>query len=409
MKKILFLLVFGLGISIHAQEVQDFPVFKGTYLGQKLPGIVPEVFATGIVSDSSWWEHCQIAISPKGDEIYWSAWTMKYPDGNTNTEQIFFSQLENGAWTKPALAEFVKDYLTNDNGGPVFSLDGNKLFFSSTRTGGFGERDIWYVDRNDHGWSKPINVGEPYNSNGNNDWTPVFTNMGNAYHMGWIENEKPLCYKYSNGIFSDPEPVILHPDFHPWWPLYISPDERYLIFSGYHYLQSFGSLDLYICFRTEEGQWGYPINIGDKINTERTERFPVVSPDGKYLFFVRHTPTQDFFWVSTTMFDDLKNECLEKSKNPPPEFKALVLKSEDLDKYLGVYSGPGFRGKLTIVKEGDILKYQGDYPQVSPLFPIECYEKDKFKNDRNMVKFEFSPNDNKLNVTAGGKYELTKE
>jgi hypothetical protein len=411
-KKILFILLLGVSSFIYGQGTQEFPVFKGEYIGQKLPGITPEVFAPGIVSDTSWEGHCQIAVSPDGDEIYWSAWTMKYPaeDGETNTEQLFYSKLVDGVWTKPALTEFVKDFLTSNNGCPVFSSDGNKLFFSSNRPGGLGEKDTWYVERTNKGWSNPVNVGEPYNSIGNNDWTPVFTKKGNAFHMGWDENEKPLCFKYSNDIFSEPVHVIIHPDFHPWWSIYVSPDESYLIFAGYHYLQNFGNLDLYICFKIKDGQWGYPINMGNKINTERTERFPVVSPDGKYMFFVRHTETQDFFWVSTAIFDDLKRDCIEKTKNPPPAFKAVDLKSEDLDKYPGVYSGSPFTGKLIITKEGNILKYQGYYHgNVSPVYSLECYETDRFKNDRNMVNFEFSPNDNKLKIFAGRKYELTKE
>ena len=108
MKKLLFLVLLVFNNAIYAQQSQEFPVLKGKYLGQNLPGIVPEVFAPGVVSDTSWWEHCQVANSQKGAEIYWSAWSTKYE--NKNTEQIFYSKLKNEIWTKPALAEFVKDY-----------------------------------------------------------------------------------------------------------------------------------------------------------------------------------------------------------------------------------------------------------------------------------------------------------
>lgn len=67
-------------------------------------------------------------------------------------------------------------------------------------------------------------------------------------------------------------------------------------------------LDLYISSKTKDGKWGYPINMGDKINTEARERFLVVSPDGKYLFFMRHTPGQDFFWVSPDIIEKLKTQ-----------------------------------------------------------------------------------------------------
>jgi len=411
MKKILYLLLFGFNSFIYAQEAQEFPVLKGEYLGQKLPGIVPEVFAPGILSDTSSWEHSQVSISPKGDEIFWSAFTMEYPteDGKDHTQQIFYTKSENGVWTKPAAASFVKNYLKYNNGCPVFSLDGKRIFFYSNRPGGLGENDVWYVERENDGWSEPVNVGEPYNSD-DIDWTPVFTRSGNAYRMGNYfnsPNEIPHSFKYSNSMFSCPTEVTLHPDFHPWYPMYISPDESYLIFAGYHYLQGFGGLDLYICFKMPDGKWGYPINMGNKINTSQFERFPVVSPDGKYLFFVRHTETQDFFWVSTSTFNNLKKECVEKTKNPPPAFKAIELNSEDLDKYVGVYSGEAATGKFTISKNGKVLLLQINKGQ---LIQLECYDTNRFKYDRYFINFEFSPKDKKLKTkTNDNIYELTKE
>jgi hypothetical protein len=238
----------------------------------------------------------------------------------------------------------------------------------------------------------------------------VFTKNGNAYRMGYYHydnNEKPICFKYSNGIFSDPTPVNIQPDFHPWYPMYVSQDENYLIFGGYHYLQTFGGLDLYISFKLPNGQWGYPVNMGNKINSDRIERFPTISPDGNYLFFVRHTETQDFFWVFTSFFDNLKKECIEKSKNPPPAFKAIDLSSEDLDTLVGVYLGDPAVGKLTINKNGNDLMLQFGK---SRLIPLECYDLNKFKYDPFMINIEFLPNDKKLKTfTAGKVYELTKE
>lgn len=411
MKKSLFLILLGFSGIISAQNNKEFPVLKGDYLGQKTPSIIPEVFAAGIVIDTSCWGHSQIAISPKGDEIYWSAWTTKYLKEKTkdNTQQIFYSKLKNGIWTKPDLPVFVKNHLTCDNGIPVFSLDGNRLFFNSNRAGGIGETDVWYVDRKNDGWSEPVNVGEPYNSD-NIDWTPIFTNSGNAYRMGnYVSNanEKPLCFKYSNGKFSDPTQLAIHPDFLPQFPMYVSADESYLIFGGYHYVQTYGGLDLYITFKMLDGKWGYPINMGNKINTDRIERFPMVSPDGKYMFFLRHNENQDFFWVSTSIFDNLKKECIKLSKNPPPSVQILDLSSEDLDKYVGVYIGDPAVGKLTVSKNGNVLQLQFGK---SRILPLECYEIDKFKYDPYMVVIEFLPNDNKLKTyTIGKVFELTKQ
>ena len=306
MRRLLILMLVGLPYLMQAQTVKDFPALKGEYFGLTPPGLIPEVFAPGIVSDSTWAEHCQVAVSPKGDEIYWSAWSSKYPPADTtmkNSEQIYFTEFKKGSWTKPALAEFTKDHLTNLNGGPVFSLDGNRLYFYSVdRPGGLGKMDTWYVEKIDKKWSKPINVGEQYNTKGS-DKPPIFTKKGNAY-SNWGPTIK---YKYEKGEFTIQDTIIINKDFRPGWKIYISPMEDYVIFAARHE-SGFGDFDLYISFKTQNGTWGTPINMGNKINTELRERFPIVSPDGKYMFFMRHTPGQDFFWVSTDIIKDLKKQ-----------------------------------------------------------------------------------------------------
>jgi len=310
MKNILLLILIGLICASCTQSDQNFLETKDAYFGLKPPGLIPEVFAPNIASDSTWAEHCQLAVSPDGKEIYWSAWSSKYPPADTsmrNSEQIYFSEFKNGEWSKPTIADFIKEHLTCLNGGPSFSPDGNRLYFYSTGIeGGLGKKDVWYVERIDNGWSKPINAGAPLNTP-DGDWTPAFTKDGDAYHMGnyvYNKNEKPLKFKYFNGKFSTPDTVIIHPDYKPYYAIYVSSDESYLLFSA-RYNDGFGSLDLYICFKTKDNNWGTPVNMGEKINTEKVERFPTVSPDGKYLFFMRHTPGQDFFWVSTEIFEEL--------------------------------------------------------------------------------------------------------
>ena len=48
--------------------------------------------------------------------------------------------------------------------------------------------------------------------------------------------------------------------------------------------------------------------MGGKINTDKYERFPSVSPDGKFLFFGRNMPETfgDIFWVDAKVIEDLK-------------------------------------------------------------------------------------------------------
>ncbi|MBI1225773.1 MAG: OmpA family protein [Bacteroidetes bacterium] len=50
---------------------------------------------------------------------------------------------------------------------PTLSADGNRLFFSSDMPGGYGGYDLYYVEKKDGDWSKPINLGPDVNSSGN--------------------------------------------------------------------------------------------------------------------------------------------------------------------------------------------------------------------------------------------------
>ncbi len=187
-----------------------------------------------------------------------------------------------------------------------FFLMAQKLFFYQRKP---DDKYMYYVNKENDTWSKPINVGEPYNTKTGEtatNWTPVFTKQGNAYKYNYNQGKRVvLKYKYENHIFSHPDTMRIPKDFRLSFNVFVSPEEDYLIFAAYH-KEGFGGSDLYICFKNKEDKWGTPINMGDKINSEQRERFPVVSPDGKYLFFMRHTETQDFFWVSTEIIKNLK-------------------------------------------------------------------------------------------------------
>ena len=68
-------------------STQDhFPVFQGAYLGQKPPGITPQVFAPGIVSTETYNETgCTFSI--EGKEFYFTR-----SGGDLKTPTIFKSQ-----------------------------------------------------------------------------------------------------------------------------------------------------------------------------------------------------------------------------------------------------------------------------------------------------------------------------
>ncbi len=90
-----------------------------------------------------------------------------------------------------------------------------------------------------------------------------------------------------------------------------------------------------------------------------------------------------------------------------PTFNTVPFKTEDLGKYLGVYSSTQLPLKITITKDNTALIAQAT-GQSS--FPLEATEKDKFKFDQAGVKMEFNTDKNELTLRqSGGVFLFTKD
>jgi hypothetical protein len=107
---------------------------------------------------------------------------------------------------------------------------------------------------------------------------------------------------YEKGAWSEDRPLRLFPDAPHIWTadMAVSPDESYMIFTTTR-PGDYGGDDLYVSFRGADGYWGEPINLGPEVNSEVLEYCPMVTPDGKYLFFSRRLsdPT-DGGWPNVT-------------------------------------------------------------------------------------------------------------
>ena len=91
-----------------------------------------------------------------------------------------------------------------------------------------------------------------------------------------------------------------------------------------------------------------------------------------------------------------------------PNFKPqVVLSSEDLDKYLGVYSGPSLPLKITITKEGNqlIARETGQ-----PSFSLKALEGNTFVFGKPNIEMVFLPTENKMIFKQdGAEFELERE
>jgi hypothetical protein len=155
------------------------------------------------------------------------------------------------------------------DGLPSITGDGLNLFFTSSRTGGFGGRDLWMVSRPRMGaaWTNAQNLGAVVNTSVD-DWSP--------------------------GISAD----------------------GLLLFFESPRVGGYGLTDLWVTGRTNlSSAFGPPVNLGPTINTSFDEAKAAISPDGSTLYFMRWNgtsyspggvPNFDLWQVSITKLPRLR-------------------------------------------------------------------------------------------------------
>ena len=258
------------------------------YPGQKAPGLTPEAFAPGIVSTP----HYEYGgtFTPDLKEFYFIR-----AGGNYDEATFVVLRKKDNKWQESVVSKWV--------GQPVISPDGKIMHL--------GKR---FMERTESGWSEVKELKAPFND------IPIMrlsSSANGTYYFDSYFKEKPdFPIRFSrliNGEHETPRELgktinsgiknLNHP--------FIAPDESYLLWDAVRE-DGYGSSDIYISFKKQDGSWGKAINLGNKINTSAWEASAFVSPDGKYLFFSRNIGSDnyenvDIFWVDAQIIDNLKN------------------------------------------------------------------------------------------------------
>jgi outer membrane protein OmpA-like peptidoglycan-associated protein/tetratricopeptide (TPR) repeat protein len=147
---------------------------------------------------------------------------------------LFYSIFENGKWTEPV---FMGNSINSsaDEKEASLSEDGNNLYFTSNRDGGYGKFDIYESRRSANGkWGKPVNLGKDINTS---------------------ENE-------------------ISP--------FIHPDGQVLYFSSDGYNEeSMGGYDIFYSTKNTNDTWSMPLHIKYPVNTTRDDVDYQVTSGGK--------------------------------------------------------------------------------------------------------------------------------
>lgn len=288
----------------HAQQ-KEFPTLKGPYLGQKPPGLVPVLFSPGVIS-SDINEHSPAAFSPDGKEVYWAV-----TDGRMMT--IKCMKQENNRWTAPQTVPFAKEL---ECSSPVFSIDGKKLFFTSQDGSRNWEITLWFVEKTSIGWSERKKVDAIINT-GDLEYQVSLTKDGTLYfgsgRAGGFGQEDIYRSRLVNGKYAKPENLgssinteLIEAS------VFVAPDESYLLFTRIRIENRKPDVNFFVSFKDRDGTWIQTIDISEKLDSKSSAFWIGVSPDGKYIFFVkRKNRASDMYWVSSRIIDDFKPKELK--------------------------------------------------------------------------------------------------
>lgn len=261
------------------------------------------------------WSHAENIGSVINNETH-NACVGLSADGNvlivykTNEEltggDLYWSEFNGKTWSSPT------KYNENINSGyqeasASLSTDGNTMYFSSNRPGGYGGKDIYRVIRFGNGdWSKAINLGSIIN-------TP----------------------------YDDDAP-------------FIHPDGKTLYFSSTGH-RTMGGYDIFRTTLSETGDWSDPENLGYPINTVDDDIYFVESADGKTGYYSSVKPggfgSHDIYTVGMVQIPNpvVRGEvCVNDSTKAPIKAKVTLFDVEE-NKVYGIYHSSALHGGFIMV------------------------------------------------------------
>ena len=159
-----------------------------------------------------------------------------YPEGFGSCDLYISYKTKNGGWSE---SENLGSTINSSawESAPSLSPDKKDLYFSSTRSGGYGARDIWVTHRLQNGkWSAPENLGPEVNTPGDES-------------CPFMHSDNQTIYFNSNGH------------------------------------KGYGMTDLFLSRKDTSNHWGEPENLGYPINTIDDEGSVIVAADGVNAYY----------------------------------------------------------------------------------------------------------------------------
>jgi hypothetical protein len=281
--------------------------FEDVYLSAKKDGqwTEPQNISTRI--NTSTHDAC-VGLSADGELLFLYRTSEDMLSGD-----LYSSVFDGKDWTVPAKLPAPINSAEYTEPSIALSSNGETIYFSSNRPGGYGKKDIYKVIRLPNGeWSQPVNMGPSVNTAQDED------------------------------------------------ALFIHPDGKTFYFSSKGH-KNMGGYDIFKTTLGEDSLWSEAENLGYPINTPDDDVFFVLSTDGKTGYYSSERPDSfgatDIYLVHFPDEDFglsvYKGKVLATDSSEQPLIAKVTLFDSNLNKLIGSYTTNKLTGKfIMIVKPG---------------------------------------------------------
>jgi outer membrane protein OmpA-like peptidoglycan-associated protein/tetratricopeptide (TPR) repeat protein len=218
--------------GMNAEELLRNALFRADAMDNPVP-FNPENVGHGV--NTPFDEYVNI-ITTDGSRMLFTRKTPINIEKNLYEENVFSSQSLESEW------QTAKNFDENLNaignlGAITISPDGSYIFFTACHLPqGFGSCDLYYMRRSGDRWTTPQNLGPTINTS---TWEsqPSFSADGKTLYFA---SRRP---------------------------------------------GGFGSSDIWKSELQDNDEWGEPMNLGEKVNSQKSEMSPQIHQDGRTLYF----------------------------------------------------------------------------------------------------------------------------
>ncbi|WP_106794962.1 PD40 domain-containing protein [Aquimarina sp. Aq78] len=256
---------------------------NNSYIDEKLPGIVPELFAPSFVNTNA------IEINTVFNASFTEMFFTRIIDGSFI---IHHSNLINGKWAVPQPIQMYTDQKNESVAiDPSITQDGDTMYFLGVSPEDRlkkGKPDIYRSQKIDGKWQIASKVGYPVSTEKYVESYPVVVADGSIYFTsnrpgGLGKGDIYRAQYLGEGKFDTPMNIGSEVNSEEGQRgTYVAPDESYLI-TGNTYTDEKGFA---ISFK-KNNKWQVPVHldIGEPLKKDWIYFCPYMSPDGKYFFF----------------------------------------------------------------------------------------------------------------------------